>query len=227
MIMGEAQDAKSFIRPRRGGVRHGRIGPLGGLLWHLLVAVLVIQALASCASTREVDWESAPPLTKQASGQHGRASVLVVAWGTPSDEGLAGKSENRAYSRQLAGLVQTVVHDLWGESVYTAVGIPAASEFRRLVTEPPPYSRSAQLCRDHVVDAIFFCRVERSEYMGTGMGYAHWREPYFAVFDCATASRVSDHPRVYDRPGEAFPYSSELGIAFRRFVLEQRSHLPF
>jgi hypothetical protein len=174
-----------------------------------------------------VDWESAPPRAEQASVRQGEASVLVVAWGTPSDDGMAGKSENLKYSRQLAGLVETVVHDIWGESVHTVVGIPTPAEFRRLLTESPPYPRSAKLCRDHAVDAIFYSRMERSEYMGTGMGYAHWREPYIALFDCTTARRISDYPRVYDRPGEAFPYASELGIAFRRFVLKQRSHLAF
>lgn len=222
----EPQGARAFLCPRRAGARPAGGGPWTGLLCPLATAAALILVLVSCASTGEVDWQSAPP-AGQASADPGAVSALVVAWGTPSDDGMASKGEIRDYSRRLAALVETVIHDIWGGAVHTVVGIPTTAEFRRLLTEPRPYPRTAKLCRDHGVQAIFFARVERSEYLGTGMGYASWREPYFALFDCATASRISEYPRVYDRLGEAFPYASELGIAYRRFVLKQRSHLAF
>ncbi len=226
MIMGDQADANPPVPARGAAYRPGRIASWAGPARLPAVTALLILALSACASTGAVDWDSAPPAGQSSAGR-GKVSVLVVAWGTPSDEGVASKGEERDYSRRLAGLVETVVHDIWGESLHSVAGIPTTAEFRRLVTDPSPYTRTAGLCRDHAVQAIFMVRVEHSEYLGTGMGYASWREPYFALFDCTTASRMTEHPRVYDRPGEAFPYASELGIAYRRFVLKRRRHLAF
>ena len=146
--------------------------------------------------------------------------ALIVAWGTPNDDGLSSDSQTREYSSSLAQLMTGIIRSSIQRPVVFDYHYIENRDHHSLMRDTPGFNRSAAMCRERNIDLLLFGFMEGSEFDMT-IGYVPSREPFFQVFDCKSGKGAAKRFRVTDSRGESFPYEKGLTRAFRSFSQQE------
>ncbi len=147
-------------------------------------------------------------------------SVAIAAWGMPDDEDQAGKKEIRMFSQNLSRLMASKLESSDLAKLYDfsfKYHYPSVSEYQKLEFEGKNNKASEAICAAKHPDLVFFAFVE-SNYLGPDMGYAIWREPYYAMYDCSKKKKISGTYNVVEKNNDVFPYEKALADTFQQFL---------
>ncbi len=134
----------------------------------------------------------------------GYGSMLLLIWGTPSDEGTATEQQQMAYAyaigRDLTHRLHSANPDLAIETILISKSEQAQTALSPRVT--------LEWCKQGKWDLVAVIGLGSSNRNTSG--YLPWREPRYVFRDCSTADLIQLRGRVSERPGDEFPYQQEL-----------------
>lgn len=135
-------------------------------------------------------------------------SMLLLIWGTPSDDDTASDQQEMAYAyaigSNLARLLRSENPDLRVETI-----LVSKDEQEQAGLSP---SVTLEWCKKGDWGLIAVIGLESPA--ANEAGYVPWREPRYVFRDCETADLVQLKGRVTERPGDDFPYQQGLEREF-------------
>jgi len=135
-------------------------------------------------------------------------SLLLLIWGTPSDDGDTSDQQEMAYAyaigNDLARLLRSKNPDLKVETILVSKQEQVQAGLSPSVT--------LEWCKKGEWGMIAV--IGLAAPMTDDVGYVPWREPQYVFRDCESADLVQLKGRVMERPGDAFPYQQGLEREF-------------
>lgn len=140
-------------------------------------------------------------------------SVLLLVWGTPSDQDKASTQAEQDYSRAIG---TALTHGLGqaNPGLQAEHLILEREQHHQLLSSP----RETKNWCDPQWEIVAL--VDMGATHSEKQGYMPWREPTYLLLECASGRSQQDRGRVTERPGDQHPYQQALQKEFFDALLQ-------
>ncbi len=193
----------------RGSARLLRHGLLGSALFAAGIALILVAWQRWPLSATAVTGESVSATASSpapASTLWRDRKLVIVVWGTPSDNDQATPAEEAEFGARLAAFAQDIlVTRTPSLSVTTAqLSRAEADQLLRRATERLSWCAGRS-------DTLILAIGVGARHLDASDSFAPWREPVLELYDCSTSHSLWETVQVEERRGDHFPYQQALG----------------